>query len=74
MRAPGRHTVVLGQKHAAPFIEDAAASLAAEGIERVIGLVLAPHYAGASVGEYQSRLAKAATEPRHDPLRHRVMV
>lgn len=59
-RAPGRFRVVLGQKHAAPFVEDAAAALAAVGITDVVGLVLAPHYSGFSVGEYQRRLAAAA--------------
>ena len=58
-RAPGRFRVVLGQKHAAPFVEDAAATLAAEGITHAVGLVLAPHFSGFSVGEYQRRLAEA---------------
>jgi ferrochelatase len=57
--APGRFVVRLGQKHAAPFIEDAVASFAAEGIGRTVGLVLAPHYSGFSVGEYQRRAAEA---------------
>lgn len=59
---PGRWRVVLGQKHAAPFIEDAVAELAAEGITEAVGLVLAPHYSGFSVGEYQRRAAEAGTE------------
>jgi len=58
-RAPGRFRVVLGQKHAAPFVEDAAATLAADGITDAVGLVLAPHHAAFSVGEYQRRLAEA---------------
>lgn len=58
-RAPGRFRVVLGQKHAAPFVEDAAATLAADGITDVVGLVLAPHYSGFSVGEYLRRLDEA---------------
>jgi len=62
-RAPGRCTVVLGQKHSSPFIEDAVAGLIGRGVCRIVGLVLAPHYSGASVGEYQRRLAEAA-EPR----------
>ena len=57
--APGRYRVVLGQKHAAPFIEDAVADLAADGITTTVGLVLAPHYSGFSVGQYQSRAAEA---------------
>ncbi len=56
---PGRYRVVLGQKHAAPFIEDAVADLAADGFTTTVGLVLAPHYSGFSVGQYQSRAAEA---------------
>jgi ferrochelatase len=59
-RAPGRFTAVLGQKHAAPFIEDAVDQVAGDGFERVVGLVLAPHYSGFSVGQYQERLREAA--------------
>ncbi|MEJ7585339.1 MAG: ferrochelatase [Acidimicrobiales bacterium] len=59
-RSPGRATVVLGQKHAAPFIEEAVDDLAAAGLRRVVGLVLAPHFSAFSVGEYQRRLADAA--------------
>ena len=61
-RVPGATRVVLGQKHAAPFIEDAVAMLADDGIERVVGLVLAPHYSGFSVGQYHQRLRSAAAE------------
>lgn len=57
---PGRWEVVLGHKHAPPFIEDAVDALAGSGISEVVGLVLAPHYARASVGEYQRRLRAAA--------------
>jgi ferrochelatase len=68
--APGRFVVRLGQKHAAPFIEDAVAELAHIGVDRTIGLVLAPHYAGASVGQYQARADEAATAAglRHTPV------
>lgn len=58
--APGRFRVELGQKHAAPFIEDGVATLAAAGATRIVGLVLAPHFSRASVGEYQDRAAEAA--------------
>ena len=57
---PGRYLVRLGQKHAAPFIEDAVAELAGLGVERVLGVVLAPHYSGFSVGQYNERAAQAA--------------
>jgi ferrochelatase len=61
-RAPGRCRVVLGQKHAAPFIEDAASTLADEGVDAIVGLVLAPHFSRFSVGQYQERLTEAARE------------
>ena len=55
-------TVTLGYKHAAPFIEDAVASVP----ERSVGVVLAPHYSRASVGEYLERLGRPAVESSHD--------
>lgn len=61
-RMPGEWTVVLGQKHAAPFIEDAVASLADDDIADAVGIVLAPHFSGFSVGEYQRRAAETGTE------------
>ncbi len=61
-RMPGAWTVVLGQKHATPFIEDGVARLADAGITDAVGLVLAPHYSGFSVGEYQRRASEAGAE------------
>lgn len=57
---PGRWTVALGQKHAEPFIEDGVAELAAQGVEQIVGLVLAPHYSGFSVGQYHGRAVESA--------------
>jgi ferrochelatase len=51
-----------GFKHVEPFIGDAVARLAGEGIERAVGLVLAPHYSLRSIAEYQ-RYAEAARPP-----------
>ena len=59
-RAPGGYVVALGLKHAAPKIEDGVAALAAAGVDRVVGLVLAPHYSAMSVGEYLGRARLAA--------------
>jgi ferrochelatase len=52
--------VELGMKHSAPFVEDGVAALAAAGVHRAVGLVLAPHYSALSVGEYVERARKAA--------------
>ncbi len=58
--APGRFEVRLGQKHAHPFVEDGVAELVELGVDGVVGLVLAPHYSGFSVGQYHERAAAAA--------------
>ncbi|HEU5033645.1 MAG TPA: ferrochelatase [Mycobacteriales bacterium] len=58
----GDYVVRLGTKHSVPTIPAAVAELAAAGVERVVGLVLAPHYSRASVGDYAERAAKAAAE------------
>lgn len=50
----------VGMKHSAPFISDAVARMNAEGIERAVGLVLAPHYSSMSVGDYERRARAAA--------------
>ena len=57
---PGRFHVTLGLKHAAPFVEDAVAEIAAAGFRRAVGLVLAPHYSSYSIGQYMGRLREAA--------------
>jgi len=65
-REPDTWTVVLGQKHATPFIEDAIAQLTDAGVDSIVGLVLAPHFSRGSVGQYHERAAAAlgsATRP-----------
>jgi ferrochelatase len=52
----------VGQKHAAPFITDAIEQMAADGIDEVVGLVLAPHYSSMSVGDYERRAREAAAQ------------
>ncbi len=54
-------TVELGMKHAPPFVEDGVAALAARGVTRAVGLVLAPHYSFLSVGQYGERAAAAGS-------------
>ncbi|MDQ5875053.1 MAG: ferrochelatase [Actinomycetota bacterium] len=50
----------LGQKHAAPFISDAVAKMAADGVGEAVGLVLAPHFSTMSVADYEGRARAAA--------------
>ena len=48
-----------GMKHAPPFIADAAAEARRAGVERLVGLPLAPHYAAMSLGGYRRALEEA---------------
>ena len=56
------YDVVLGTKHSIPRVEDGVAELASRGVDRIVGLVLAPHYSRFSIGEYAERAAKAGAE------------
>jgi ferrochelatase len=58
-RAPGCCVVAGGAKFAAPRIEDAVGVLGRSGVQRIVGVVLAPHFSAVSVGEY-GRRARAA--------------
>ncbi len=60
-RRPGRFVVRHGARFAAPRIEQAVDELADAGVNRLIGVVLAPHSSYASVREYERRLHQAAT-------------
>jgi protoporphyrin/coproporphyrin ferrochelatase len=51
--------VYVGMKHWTPRIAEAAERALAEGAERVVGLVLAPHYSTISIGGYRERLESA---------------
>ena len=49
----------VGMKHAPPFIVDGAAEARRAGVEMLVGLPLAPHYAGMSLGAYEQSLRRA---------------
>jgi ferrochelatase len=50
--------VYLGMRHWAPYIKDAAAQARQDGVERLVGIALAPQYARVSTGAYQAELEK----------------
>jgi len=60
---PGRFITALGQKHSAPYIEDGVVELLDRGVERIVGIVLAPHFSTMSIAQYAAR-AEAAAEGR----------
>lgn len=51
--------VFVGMKHWRPRIADAVEAALAGGATRIVGLVLAPHYSGMSIGAYRERLEEA---------------
>jgi len=51
--------VYTGMRHWTPRIAEAAERALAGGAERVVGLVLAPHYSGMSIGRYRALLEEA---------------
>jgi ferrochelatase len=56
------YVVALGTKHSTPKVEAGVRELADAGVDRIVGLVLAPHYSKFSIGEYAERAEKAAAE------------
>ena len=52
----------LGMKHSPPFIADAVRSMRDDGIERAVGLVMAPHWSGMSIETYVERARRAVDE------------
>jgi len=48
--------VYVGMKHWHPWIADVLPRMHADGVERIVGIVLAPHYSRFSVGGYQRYL------------------
>jgi ferrochelatase len=59
-----RFRVYFGMKHSPPFIADGVARMREDGVERAVGLVLAPHWSGMSVETYVERVDEASAEPR----------
>ena len=51
--------IYVGMKHWRPWIADAVEQAIGEGAERIVGLVLAPHYSRMSIGGYRDRLERA---------------
>ena len=52
----------VGMRHWHPYIKDTVAQIRRAGGRRVVGVVMAPHYSGMSVGAYEQKLLEAAHE------------
>ena len=49
----------VGMKHWAPWIADTVERMLGDGVTRIVGLVLAPHYSPLSIGGYRERVERA---------------
>jgi ferrochelatase len=49
----------VGMRHWQPYIKDALAQMQAAGLERAIGLAMAPHYSRMSIGAYFKKIEEA---------------
>lgn len=54
------YRVYVGMRHWHPYIADTVGEIVAAGHRRVVGVVMAPHYSGMSVGAYEKKLLAAA--------------
>jgi ferrochelatase len=67
----GGFRAYVGMKHSPPFIGEAVDRMRDDGIERGVGLVMAPHWSGMSVETYAERaLAAAREDPTLTFVRH----
>jgi ferrochelatase len=58
--APGQYRVYAGMKHWHPYIAAVLAQMAADGIQRIIAVALAPHYSRISIGGYRKAVEEGA--------------
>ncbi len=62
-----RFRTFLGMKHSPPFIDQGVAAMRQAGIERAVGLVMAPHWSGMSIETYIERVNATAAEGSGGP-------
>jgi protoporphyrin/coproporphyrin ferrochelatase len=65
--APNAFRAYLGMKHSVPSIADAIASMRVDGVERAIGIVMAPHWSGMSVETYIERVIRTTQDDGGGP-------
>jgi protoporphyrin/coproporphyrin ferrochelatase len=63
----GSFGAYLGMKHSAPFITEGVERMRRDGIERAVGMVMAPHWSGMSVETYVERVQQAVADGGDGP-------
>jgi ferrochelatase len=60
--------VFVGMRHWHPFIKDVLAEMSESGIDRAVGLVMAPHYSRMSIGAYFKKVEEAGSPLEVAPI------
>ncbi len=50
---------IVGMRHWRPYIKESLAAMQRDGIDRAVGLVMAPHYSKMSIGAYYKKIEEA---------------
>lgn len=50
------YTTYVGMRHWDPYIRDVVPQIVADGVDKLVGVVMAPHYSKMSVGKYMEQL------------------
>ena len=58
----------VGMRHWHPYIQETLAEMQAQGIQRAVGLVMAPHYSRMSIGAYFKKIAEAESPVEVAPI------
>lgn len=58
----------VGMRHWYPYIKDTLAEMRAEGIQRAVGLVMAPHYSRMSIEAYYQKIDEAGSSVQIAPI------
>jgi ferrochelatase len=66
------YQVYVGMRHWHPYIGDVVPQMLADGVDRIVAIVMAPHYSRMSIGAYLGKLDKALKEQDSTLPVHRV--
>ena len=64
----GRFAAFVGMRHWRPFIGDTLAEMSAAGIEKAVGLVMAPHYSRLSIEAYFAKVGESGSGVEIAPI------
>jgi ferrochelatase len=64
---PDAFRAYLGMKHSTPFIPQGVEAMRRDGIQRAVGIVMAPHWSGMSVETYVDRVQQAVADAGDGP-------